>query len=171
VEGIIYNRRMVRDQQARDSAADRQRKHRSHALVTPVSQVEVRSHKSEVISQKTPCSAGVSSDASLEYETKESGFDVFWERWPQKQAKQPARSAWMKIPLSEYPAIMLGLEKWRTSDQWKRGVIPHPATWLNEKRWQDEDIPQFVGGVNGNAKKLTGDALTTANLRAAGFVQ
>ena len=30
---------------------------------------------------------------------------------------------------------------------------------------------QPVGGTNGSARKLTGDALTTANLRAAGFVQ
>jgi len=66
---------------------------------------------------------------------------------------------------------MAGLERWLVSDQWQRGVIPHPATWLNDKRWEDEDIPQFVGGVNGKAKKLTGDALTTANLKAAGFVQ
>lgn len=48
-EGVIYSRRMVRDQQERDSAAERQRKHRSHAAVTPMSQGEVRgqSHKSE----------------------------------------------------------------------------------------------------------------------------
>jgi len=54
-EGVIYSRRMARDQQERDSAAERQRKHRSHASVTPMSQVEVRgqSHKSEVIDQKS----------------------------------------------------------------------------------------------------------------------
>jgi hypothetical protein len=54
LEGIIYSRRMVRDQQDRDSAADRQRRHRSHAPVTPLSQGEVRSqsHKSETESEK-----------------------------------------------------------------------------------------------------------------------
>lgn len=48
-EGVIYSRRMVRDQQERDSAADRQRRHRSHASVTAMSRGEVRSqsHKSE----------------------------------------------------------------------------------------------------------------------------
>jgi hypothetical protein len=108
---------------------------------------------------------------TLEEETKDAAFAVFWERWPQKQAKASGRRAWMKVPISEYPALMSALEKWRTSDQWRRRVIPHPATWLNEKRWQDEDIPQFVGGSNGSTKKLTGDALTAANLKAAGFVQ
>jgi hypothetical protein len=53
-EGVIYSRRMVRDQQERDSAAGRQRRHRSHGSVTPVSQEEVRgqSHKSETESEK-----------------------------------------------------------------------------------------------------------------------
>jgi hypothetical protein len=88
-------------------------------------------------------------DVNLEAETKEAAFSVFWDRWPRRQAKSDARRAWMKIPMGEYPAIMSGLEKYRTSEQWSRGVIPHPATWLKEKRWQDEDIPQFVGGANG----------------------
>jgi hypothetical protein len=53
-EGVIYSRRMVRDQQERDSAADRQRRHRCHAPVTSLSQGEIRgqSHKSETESEK-----------------------------------------------------------------------------------------------------------------------
>ena len=48
-DGVVYSRRMVRDQQERDSDAERQRRHRSsHAHVTPMSQGEVR-----VISQKS----------------------------------------------------------------------------------------------------------------------
>ena len=47
-DGVIYSRRMVRDQQERDCAADRQRRHRSNAPVTPMSQEEVRSQRSEV---------------------------------------------------------------------------------------------------------------------------
>ena len=124
--------------------------------------VEVRTHQTPPL---------VSPESSLEQATKSAAFDVFWEKWPRKQNKTAARRAWMKVPLQEYGPVMTGLEKWLVSDQWQRGVIPHPATWLNAKRWQDEDIPQFGGGSNGSTKKLTGDALTAANLRAAGFVQ
>jgi hypothetical protein len=54
LEGVIYSRRMVRDQEDRSAAAERQRKHRSHADVTPMSQGEVRSqsHKSDSESEK-----------------------------------------------------------------------------------------------------------------------
>jgi hypothetical protein len=49
-DGVIYSRRMVRDQQARDATAARVRRHRerSNGLVTPMSQGEVRSQRSEV---------------------------------------------------------------------------------------------------------------------------
>lgn len=54
-EGVIHSRRMVRDQQERDAAAERKRQSRAcHASVTPLSQGEVRgqSHKSESESEK-----------------------------------------------------------------------------------------------------------------------
>lgn len=128
---------------------------------------EVRSKEER--KQQHPASAAPAD--SLDAETRGAAFDLFWESWPRKQKKSAALRAWMKIPISEYAAITAGLGKWLMSDQWVvRRVIPHAATWLNEKRWQDEDIPQFVGGTNGSTKKLTGDDLTAANLRAAGFV-
>jgi hypothetical protein len=84
----------------------------------------------------------------LEQKTQEAAFEIFWGDWPLKQGKVAARTAWQKIPISEYPAITAGLKKWRNSEQWERSVIPHPATWLNGKRWQDEDIPQSSGEKN-----------------------
>jgi hypothetical protein len=54
-EGVIYCRRMVRDQIEREGAAERKRQSRaSHASVTPLSQGEVRSqsHKSNTESEK-----------------------------------------------------------------------------------------------------------------------
>jgi hypothetical protein len=168
--GVIYSRRMARDQQDRNSAAERQRRHRaSNASVTPVSQVEVRSHKSEVRVKKdtTEPSAPVRVPAEkpLELETKEAAFGVFWEAWPEKQAKAPAFRAWLKVAMEEYGPIMAGLEKWKSSAQWKRKVIPHPATWLNDKRWQDEDIPQ-EGGANG---KPSATDLALRNARTLGL--
>jgi len=150
----------ARARQAKSTLVERESNHSDTDL-----DIEVRKET------PTPTPVRVAPENSLELETKSAAFDVFWEQWPRKQQRAVALRSWLKIPIGEYPAITSGLEKWRTSDQWTRGVIPHPATWLNQKRWQDEDIPQFVGGTNGNAKKLTGEALTAANLKAAGYVQ
>lgn len=73
----------------------------------------------------------------------DSGFDVFWEAYPNKVAKQDAIKAWKKIkPDKELLGkIMSGLAKWIASDEWSREggrFIPHPSTWLNGRRWEDE---------------------------------
>jgi hypothetical protein len=57
-DGVIYSRRMVRDQQVRDAAAERQRRHRgnSHAAVTGRYQIsEVRYQRRKNPRSKTDC--------------------------------------------------------------------------------------------------------------------
>jgi hypothetical protein len=119
---------------------------------------EVRSKEGR---KNPPVSATPAAD-SLDSETRGAAFDVFWETWPRKQGKAQALRAWAKIPLAEYGPILAGLERWKRSEQWGRGIIPHPGTWLNEKRWQDEDIPQQVSGKgNGNGKPSVSDNMRT----------
>ena len=70
-------------------------------------------------------------------------FAAFWELYPNKVAKQDALKAWKKLkPDSELLVkIMAGLRKWIDSDEWKRDggrFIPHPSTWINGRRWEDE---------------------------------
>ena len=127
-----------------------------------------RSENREGIKTTPPVSAPPVAD-SLELETKQSAFDVFWEKWPRKQAKAPARRAWGSVPICEYPAVMAGLDKFLTCEQWNRGIIPHPASWLNEKRWQDEDVPQFAVKGNANGNKPTATDLARHNARALGL--
>jgi len=122
---------------------------------------EVRSKESK----KNPKPVSASPADTLDAETRGAAFDLFWESWPKKQSKADAFRAWMKIPIGEYAAITAGLEKWCKSDQWARGIVPLPATWLNQRRWQDEDIPVF-SGVNHDARKPNGKATTGDKMRA-----
>jgi hypothetical protein len=108
-----------------------------------------------------PCELSTPTHNSLELETQEPSFQIFWEQWPRKQDKAGARRAWRKIPMSEYVAVTAGLQRWRKSEQWARGVIPHPATWLNAKRWMDEDIPQSGEITNGNINRIESFAKRT----------
>ena len=81
-------------------------------------------------------------------------FDLFWKEYPNKVAKQDALKAWKKLKMNPemLGAILNGLSRWKASDEWTRDggrYIPHPATWLNGKRWEDEvkpktDVPRQV---------------------------
>lgn len=71
------------------------------------------------------------------------GFDLFWKAYPKKVGKGAAEKAWKKIskPSEILGKIVLALQWQKKSEQWTRDngqFIPHPATYLNEKRWDDE---------------------------------
>lgn len=71
-------------------------------------------------------------------------FDRFWAAYPKKKGKEAARRAWRKLK----PDITLcrvmaeALERQKQSRDWRKeggAYIPYPATWLNGRRWEDED--------------------------------
>lgn len=74
--------------------------------------------------------------------TSES-FEKFWTAYPRKTAITTARVAFGRVnPDATLLATMLAsIEAHKRTEQWKRDVIPHAATWLNQKRWQDELKP------------------------------
>ena len=71
-------------------------------------------------------------------------FEAFWKKYPKKVAKGAAEKSFKKIKPSEdlMKTIMQALERQKESNQWKdQGgrYIPNPATWLNQRRWEDEE--------------------------------
>ncbi len=71
-------------------------------------------------------------------------FAQFWTLYPKKLAKLDAEKAWTKHKCSEIlPQILSSLEIAMKDESWKKDegkFIPHPASWLNAKRWEDERI-------------------------------
>jgi hypothetical protein len=75
------------------------------------------------------------------------GFEAFWKLYPRKVGKGAAERAWAKIRPDEplRAAIMAAIERAMRSQQWTKDggqFIPHPATWLNEKRWEDGEATE-----------------------------
>jgi ribosomal protein L37AE/L43A len=96
----------------------------------------------------------------------ESSFLVFWQTYPKKMAKVKAWNVWKKLKPNEdlFRLILEALAKHKQTEQWKseKGkYIPYPASWLSQKRWEDEletvqENPcSFCGsvGVKWNYKK------------------
>lgn len=81
----------------------------------------------------------------------ERRFAAFWEIYPRKVGKDAARKAFEKI--SPDDALLLtissALERHKQSKQWTTDggqFIPHPSTWLNQKRWEDELPEETISG-------------------------
>lgn len=69
-------------------------------------------------------------------------FESFWSLYPKKVKKQKAKEWFTKNkPTEELFVIMItALKKFIDSNEWKSNngqFIPHPTTWLNQKRWED----------------------------------
>ncbi len=75
-----------------------------------------------------------------------SSFEIFWKEYPKKIGKGYARKIWQKVkPDKSLLKIILDkIAEFKQSDQWQKDsgqFIPHPATWLNQGRWEDEMEP------------------------------
>ena len=68
-------------------------------------------------------------------------FDEFWSLYPRKIAKATARKAWAKLSAEQQlmaaKAIDTHCQYWSAKET-ELEFIPHPATWLNNERWEDE---------------------------------
>lgn len=68
------------------------------------------------------------------------GFVTLWEQWPKSNRRVDRKkclSYWRNNGLEQKaPEILAGLEKWKKADDWLRGFIPMPYTWLNNARWE-----------------------------------
>jgi len=66
-------------------------------------------------------------------------FEMFWKSYPKKTAKESAKKAWIKIkPNDELIAKITKAVKDQKLSEREQQFIPHAATWLNNKRWEDE---------------------------------
>ena len=101
-------------------------------------------------------SASGSASASASGRERETpvGFDRFWSAYPRKVGKPAAirtwKKTWSKPNLVTSDGIMAGLERWKQTEQWQKEdgkFIPYPATFLNQRRWEDRTIGiQLCGG-------------------------
>lgn len=75
----------------------------------------------------------------------ETGFAEFWAQYPKRVSKQDAAKAWKAGKCErDKDAILAAVAKQRESPNWRKDggqFIPHPATYLNRRRWEDSIDP------------------------------
>ena len=71
-------------------------------------------------------------------------WENFWTLWPRRVARKEAEKAWRRLSPTEQGEALKALPEWRRVWAMKdTQYIPHPATWLNGARWEDELPPEF----------------------------
>ena len=71
---------------------------------------------------------------------KDELFDTWYDKYPRKVGKQAAIKAFNRLTAKEKKLAITSLDNhikhWLKSDT-DMEHIPHPSTWLNQKRWED----------------------------------
>lgn len=111
---------------------------------------------------------------SLALGTWRQRFVDFWTAWPKghKIDREKCERIWDRLAPKDpedraelFDAILSGLERWNRSIEWAKAdpqtgeagaFIPHPATWLRNKRWTAETREATAGDGLDWARKLQG---------------
>ena len=69
-------------------------------------------------------------------------FERFWKVYPRKEGKGKAEESFGKYKPDDAltDTMIQAVQAYKKTEQWKRDggqFIPHPATWLNQRRWED----------------------------------
>lgn len=85
---------------------------------------------------------GVEGSGKERSNTAPNGFDDFWKTYPKRTAKPAALKAFRAAKINGHLGeVLLHVGKMSESDDWKKNLgqfIPNPATYLNQRRWEDE---------------------------------
>jgi len=98
-----------------------------------------------------PCSAepSITIIEPSKSDNARDGFEEFWDRYPRRIGKAAARKSYAKaMKATTHDEIMFGLSQQMPSlASREQQYIPHPSTWLNQERWNDE--PDHNASRNG----------------------
>ena len=75
-----------------------------------------------------------------------SDFSFFWSIYPKRIGKGAAEKSWKKLK-PDIAIVTKAIEAQKLTEQWSKDngkFIPYPATWLNQRRWEDEVEEQEV---------------------------
>ena len=79
-------------------------------------------------------------------------FQFFWDVYPRHVSRKKAEQTWHKLkPTPELASkIIRSVQRMKKHPQWVRQggqFIPHPTTYLNQARWEDEISPEAMSLV------------------------
>ena len=88
----------------------------------------------------------LSKQGRIMFDDSEITFDMFYKLYPRKVGRFTANKSFNKLKKADkklaYDGLLNYIKIWK-HDKTEKQFIPHPSTWLNQRRWEDEiDVPK-----------------------------
>jgi len=145
--GIIYSSRLLRDEEIRQDRRIAGSKGGSKRQANAVANGQAK-----LVAKSSPSSSSSDEDGVLLEKPKrkrasvtvveDSLFDEFWSTYPRHTDKAKARKAWASaLKKIDSETILVATERFKKQSLGKdQKFLPHPTTWLNGERWDDETL-------------------------------
>lgn len=147
-DGIIYSRRMVKDERLRNTRAESGRLGGNPVLLNHKDNHKVNGIDNlgpNLGGKQSPTPSSSSSSSSSKPTPPPSGpFLRFWEAWPKSERKEAKGKCWEKWRKGGFDSladtILAHVQSLQSSDRWRKGFIPAPLVYLNERRWEGAEL-------------------------------
>lgn len=96
-----------------------------------------------ITSNNTKDITPIAPTTSCKTTAQEKRFEMFWAAYPKKLGKGAAEKAFKRIKPDDIllAQMIVAIKAIAITKQWQENngqFIPYPATWLNQRRWEDE---------------------------------
>ena len=97
-----------------------------------------------------------------------SDFIEFYDAYPRHVGKQAAARAFKKAAKKVSPSVIITAAERLAADPNlpEKQFIPHPATWLNQGRWDDEPLPERRGAATYGQRQEAAERAEYERLKA-----
>lgn len=146
-DGLYYNERLEEETNKRKKYSESRAKNRKGKAVSKSHDNHMsnicNSYDEHMVNENEDVNVNEVKGTKKRMTYDDPGFQAFWSAYPRKAAKANALKAFEKLnPDGDLMKMMIGaLSRWSKSEQWTKDAgqfVPHAATWLNGRRWEDE---------------------------------
>ena len=141
-QGVIYSRRMVKDEHIRNVRSEAGRLGGNPDLLGQ----KVKQNKKQIPTPSSSSSSS-SSDNTPKAPKGADRFPEFWTAWPssdRKAAKGKCEAAWAKAGADAVADLVLAhVARMAASQDWTKdggAYIPAPLVYLNSRRWEGAEV-------------------------------
>lgn len=142
------NRRIAEEREAKKRATKEARSVHEACNETPTNPTTNR-QPSQTPDSRLQKEQKKKSKATVRQAALPDRFAEFWQAYPNHKAQPDAVKAWLQIapvPVDEILArIPIQIAE---DDYWRRGFVPMPATYLRQRRWEDDIAKPTINGAN-----------------------
>ncbi len=98
-------------------------------------------------------------------------FEEFWEAYPKKVGKKPCAVKWKARQLDRLADQIIEnvRDRIKGDDQWLRGYVPNPLTFINQDRWDDPIQKESAGEKAQRGRQESFDDIHARNREKAGL--